>query len=85
MWAIPADPRDPIDCERLEPSSKKMSKSKSNGVDPAVVIDRSLRADTARMFHPVQGRHRKDLELDERDVEGAVPLPAATVAAGGNC
>ncbi len=47
--ADPTDPRDPVSGEVLEVFYEKMSKSKHNGVDPAVVIDR-YGADTARMF-----------------------------------
>ncbi|APD48934.1 leucine--tRNA ligase [Synechococcus sp. CS-602] len=65
----PADPRDPIDGERLDTFFEKMSKSKSNGVDPAVVIDR-YGADTARMFILFKAPPEKDLEWDDADVEG---------------
>ncbi len=63
------DPRDPINGERLEVFFEKMSKSKSNGVDPAVVIDR-YGADTARMFILFKAPPEKDLEWDDADVEG---------------
>jgi leucyl-tRNA synthetase len=46
-----------------------MSKSKYNGVDPAVVIDR-YGADTARMFILFKAPPEKDLEWDDADVEG---------------
>ncbi len=65
----PADPRDPIDGERLDTFFEKMSKSKYNGVDPAVVIDR-YGADTARMFILFKAPPEKDLEWDDADVEG---------------
>ncbi len=67
--ADPADPRDPIDGERLDTFYEKMSKSKSNGVDPAEVIDR-YGADTARMFILFKAPPEKDLEWDDADVEG---------------
>jgi leucyl-tRNA synthetase len=67
--ADPADPRDPIDGERLDTFFEKMSKSKYNGVDPAVVIDR-YGADTARMFILFKAPPEKDLEWDDADVEG---------------
>ncbi|MFN5193865.1 MAG: leucine--tRNA ligase [Cyanobacteriota bacterium] len=63
------DPRDPIDDQRLEVSYDKMSKSKHNGVDPGVVIDR-YGADTARMFILFKAPPEKDLEWDDADVEG---------------
>jgi leucyl-tRNA synthetase len=65
----PGDPRDPIDGERLEVFFEKMSKSKHNGVDPAVVIDR-YGADTARMFILFKAPPEKDLEWEDADVEG---------------
>jgi leucyl-tRNA synthetase len=65
----PTDPRDPIDGERLDTYYEKMSKSKYNGVDPAVVIDR-YGADTARMFILFKAPPEKDLEWDDADVEG---------------
>jgi leucyl-tRNA synthetase len=46
-----------------------MSKSKYNGVDPAVVID-NYGADTARMFILFKAPPEKDLEWDDADVEG---------------
>ncbi|MDM7936009.1 MAG: leucine--tRNA ligase [Cyanobium sp. CZS 48M] len=67
--ADPSDPRDPIDGERLDTFFEKMSKSKGNGVDPAVVIDR-YGADTARMFILFKAPPEKDLEWDDADVEG---------------
>ncbi|MCT0219914.1 leucine--tRNA ligase [Synechococcus sp. CS-1329] len=67
--ADPSDPRDPIDGERLDTFFEKMSKSKGNGVDPAVVINR-YGADTARMFILFKAPPEKDLEWDDADVEG---------------
>jgi len=46
-----------------------MSKSKYNGVDPAVVINQ-YGADTARMFILFKAPPEKDLEWDDADVEG---------------
>jgi leucyl-tRNA synthetase len=63
------DPRDPLTGEVLEVFYEKMSKSKHNGVDPAVVIDR-YGADTARMFILFKAPPEKDLEWDDADVEG---------------
>ena len=65
----PADPRDPGSGERLEVCFEKMSKSKHNGVEPGVVIDR-YGADTARMFILFKAPPEKDLEWDDADVEG---------------
>ncbi|MFN9932312.1 MAG: leucine--tRNA ligase, partial [Cyanobacteriota bacterium] len=65
----PSDPRDPVTGEVLEVFYEKMSKSKHNGVDPAVVIDR-YGADTARMFILFKAPPEKDLEWDDADVEG---------------
>ncbi len=65
----PTDPRDPHSGEVLEVFYEKMSKSKHNGVDPAVVIDR-YGADTARMFILFKAPPEKDLEWDDADVEG---------------
>ncbi|MCP9815421.1 leucine--tRNA ligase [Synechococcus sp. GreenBA-s] len=67
--ADPTDPRDPITGEVLEVFYEKMSKSKHNGVDPAVVIDK-YGADTARMFILFKAPPEKDLEWDDADVEG---------------
>ena len=63
------DPRDPETNETLEILFEKMSKSKYNGVDPAIVIDR-YGADTARMFILFKAPPEKDLEWDDADVEG---------------
>jgi len=65
----PNDPRDPQTGDPLETFYEKMSKSKYNGVDPAVVIDR-YGADTARMFILFKAPPEKDLEWDDADVEG---------------
>ncbi len=65
----PGTPRDPHDGEELEVLFEKMSKSKHNGVDPALVID-SYGADTARMFILFKAPPEKDLEWDDADVEG---------------
>ncbi|MEB3353836.1 MAG: leucine--tRNA ligase [Cyanobacteriota bacterium] len=67
--ADPTDPRDPVSGEALEVFYEKMSKSKYNGVDPAVVIDK-YGADTARMFILFKAPPEKDLEWDAADVEG---------------
>ncbi len=67
--ADPSDPRDPITGDGLDTFYEKMSKSKHNGVDPAVVIDR-YGADTARMFILFKAPPEKDLEWDDADVEG---------------
>jgi leucyl-tRNA synthetase len=67
--ADPSDPRDPLTGDVLEVFYEKMSKSKHNGVDPAVVIDR-YGADTARMFILFKAPPEKDLEWDDADVEG---------------
>ena len=67
--ADPTDPRDPLTGEVLEVFYEKMSKSKHNGVDPALVIDR-YGADTARMFILFKAPPEKDLEWDDADVEG---------------
>ena len=63
------DPRDPETGDELEVLFEKMSKSKYNGVDPALVIDR-YGADTARMFILFKAPPEKDLEWDDADVEG---------------
>ena len=62
-------PTDPDDGGELEVLFEKMSKSKHNGVDPALVIDR-YGADTARMFILFKAPPEKDLEWDDADVEG---------------
>jgi leucyl-tRNA synthetase len=67
--ADPSDPRDPATGDPLETFYEKMSKSKYNGVDPAVVIDK-YGADTARMFILFKAPPEKDLEWDDADVEG---------------
>ena len=65
----PGSPTDPDDGGELEVLFEKMSKSKHNGVDPALVIDR-YGADTARMFILFKAPPEKDLEWDDADVEG---------------
>jgi leucyl-tRNA synthetase len=65
----PSDPRDPHTGDCLDTFYEKMSKSKYNGVDPAVVIDQ-YGADTARMFILFKAPPEKDLEWDDADVEG---------------
>ncbi|MEB3173047.1 MAG: leucine--tRNA ligase [Cyanobacteriota bacterium] len=67
--ADPSDPRDPLTGDALETFFEKMSKSKYNGVDPALVIER-YGADTARMFILFKAPPEKDLEWDDADVEG---------------
>ncbi len=67
--ADPGAPTDPDDGGELEVLFEKMSKSKHNGVDPALVIDR-YGADTARMFILFKAPPEKDLEWDDADVEG---------------
>ena len=64
-----SNPLDPIDGTLLEVYYEKMSKSKYNGVDPGVVIDK-YGADTARMFILFKAPPEKDLEWDDADVEG---------------
>jgi leucyl-tRNA synthetase len=64
----PNDPRDPHTGDVLDTFFEKMSKSKYNGVDPAVVIER-YGADTARMFILFKAPPEKDLEWDDADVE----------------
>ena len=67
--ADPSDPRDPLTGDALETFFEKMSKSKYNGVDPSLVIER-YGADTARMFILFKAPPEKDLEWDDADVEG---------------
>ncbi len=69
LVADEGDPRDPESGDKLEVLFEKMSKSKYNGVDPALVIDR-YGADTARMFILFKAPPEKDLEWDDADVEG---------------
>jgi len=64
-----SNPLDPIDGTLLDVYYEKMSKSKYNGVDPGVVIDK-YGADTARMFILFKAPPEKDLEWDDADVEG---------------
>ena len=63
------NPKDPLTGDKLEIIYEKMSKSKYNGVDPSVVIDK-YGADTARMFILFKAPPEKDLEWDDSDVEG---------------
>ena len=63
------NPKDPLTGENIEIIYEKMSKSKYNGVDPSVVIDK-YGADTARMFILFKAPPEKDLEWDDSDVEG---------------
>ena len=63
------NPKDPITGEDIEIIYEKMSKSKYNGVDPSLVIDK-YGADTARMFILFKAPPEKDLEWDDSDVEG---------------
>ncbi len=63
------DPKDPETGESIEIIYEKMSKSKYNGVDPSLVIDK-YGADTARMFILFKAPPEKDLEWDDSDVEG---------------
>ena len=63
------NPIDPITGEKLEVLYEKMSKSKYNGVDPGIVIDK-YGADTARMFILFKAPPEKDLEWNDDDVEG---------------
>ncbi|MGC9527119.1 MAG: leucine--tRNA ligase [Limnospira sp.] len=65
----PDDPKDPETGDRLEVFYEKMSKSKYNGVDPLVVMEK-YGADTARMFILFKAPPEKDLEWDDADVEG---------------
>ena len=67
--ADPAKPVDPDSGEALEVFFEKMSKSKYNGVEPGVVVER-YGADTARMFILFKAPPEKDLEWDDADVEG---------------
>ncbi|NJN72799.1 MAG: leucine--tRNA ligase [Limnothrix sp. RL_2_0] len=65
----PEDPQDPETGDPLTGFYEKMSKSKYNGVDPALVLDK-YGADTARMFILFKAPPEKDLEWDDADVEG---------------
>ena len=55
------DPTDPDTGEKLEILYEKMSKSKYNGIDPSLVINK-YGADTARMFILFKAPAEKDLE-----------------------
>ncbi|MBT9317928.1 leucine--tRNA ligase [Leptothoe spongobia] len=63
------DPKDPETGDPLQVFYEKMSKSKYNGVEPRVVLDK-YGADTARMFILFKAPPEKDLEWDDADVEG---------------
>ncbi len=65
----PDVPLDPASGDKLEIIYEKMSKSKHNGIDPSIVINR-YGADTARMFILFKAPPEKDLEWDDADVEG---------------
>lgn len=65
----PNDPKDPETGESLTGFYEKMSKSKYNGVDPELVLNK-YGADTARMFILFKAPPEKDLEWDDADVEG---------------
>lgn len=65
----PNDPKDPETGEPLTGFYEKMSKSKYNGVDPELVLNK-YGADTARMFILFKAPPEKDLEWDDADVEG---------------
>ena len=65
----PEEPKDPQTGEALEVFYEKMSKSKYNGVDPQMVLEK-YGADTARMFILFKAPPEKDLEWDDADVEG---------------
>ena len=60
---------DPTTGDKLEVFYEKMSKSKYNGIDPQEILAR-YGADTARMFILFKAPPEKDLEWNERDVEG---------------
>ncbi len=62
-------PKDPRTNDDLELIFEKMSKSKFNGVDPGIVIEK-YGADTARLFILFKAPPEKDLEWDDADVEG---------------
>ncbi len=62
-------PQDPETGETLSVFYEKMSKSKYNGVNPLEVLGK-YGADTARMFILFKAPPEKDLEWNDRDVEG---------------
>ncbi len=62
-------PIDPKTGDKLEKFYEKMSKSKYNGIDPGIVIDK-YGADTARLFILFKAPPEKDLEWEDTDVEG---------------
>lgn len=61
--------KDSVTGEKLSFFFEKMSKSKYNGVDPQVVLEK-YGADTARMFILFKAPPEKDLEWQDADVEG---------------
>ena len=63
------NPTDADTGDKLDVLYEKMSKSKYNGIDPSVVINK-YGADTARMFILFKAPPEKDLEWDDADVEG---------------
>ncbi len=63
------NPIDPDTGDKLDILYEKMSKSKYNGVEPSLVINK-FGADTARMFILFKAPPEKDLEWDDADVEG---------------
>ena len=65
----PEEPKDPQTGEALQVFYEKMSKSKYNGIDPQMVLEK-YGADTARMFILFKAPPEKDLEWDDADVEG---------------
>jgi len=85
MWAIRPDPRDPINGERLDPPAREEWSKSRSPTRRSSRGDRPLRRLTRPDVHP------RFKAPPEKDLEGmtpmwkAVPLPAATVAAGGNC
>lgn len=68
-FSDPEQPKDPHTGEQLEGFYEKMSKSKFNGVDPLDVLAK-YGADTARMFILFKAPPEKDLQWEDRDVEG---------------
>ena len=64
-----ANPKDPNTNDCLVITYEKMSKSKYNGIDPSLVINK-YGADTARMFILFKAPPEKDLEWEDSDVEG---------------
>ncbi len=64
-----SNPIDPETNDAIEVIYEKMSKSKNNGVDPSIVIDK-YGADTTRLFILFKAPPEKDLEWNDSDVEG---------------